>query len=422
MKNALTVSLVFVLVLAASVGVSAKIKIAFWHTWSGEGGKAIEAVVQEFNATNLDVEVEVVLTTNLEQKLLTAVAGGAAPDVVLFDRYQTGQFAARGALSSLDEFIAKSSLRAEDFFTSAWDETIYQGKNYGIPYYVDNKALLYNKKLFADAGLDPNRPPETWEELVEYSRKLTKRDEKGNLTQVGYVPTWNWASLVHYIWQSGGEIFNEDMTKVVFNNEIGVAALEWVVDFIDMYGGNDMLAGFSSGFGADVNHPFYTGAIAMQSEGPWVYQDMNRFAKEFLEQDLGIAPLPKNTEHATIAGGFSLIIPKGAKAPDASWRFIEYLLQAENQMKWALASGTIPSLMQAAYDDQIARNQFWKGFIDNQENGRFRPVHPAFPEIESYIYQAVDSAVHKKETPKQALDNAAKRAQDILDRFNRHFK
>lgn len=422
MKRKLFWLLVAVTVFGASLGAAASTKISFWHTWSGEGGAAIEALVTSFEAAHPEIDVEIVLTTDLEQKLLTAVAGGASPDVVLFDRYKTGQFAARGALMALDSYIEARGINAADFFDAAWDETRYQGKSYGVPFYVDNKALLYNKRLFAEAGLDPNRPPETWEELMEYSKLLTKRDSEGYLTQVGFVPTWNWASLVHYIWQSNGDVFNEDMTKVVFNNEIGVNALEWVVEFIDMYGGNDALAAFSSGFGAQLSDPFYTGEVAMKSDGPWVYQDMRRYAPEFLENELGIAPLPRNERHATIAGGFSLIIPRGAKSPDASWQFIEYLLAEESQLAWALASGTIPAMREAAYAPEMMRDDFWRAFVENQENGEFRPVHPAFPEVESYIYQAVELAVTKNATPQGALDDAARRAQAVLDRYNRHIR
>lgn len=188
MKRKLFWLLVAVTVFGASLGAAASTKISFWHTWSGEGGAAIEALVTSFEAAHPEIDVEIVLTTDLEQKLLTAVAGGASPDVVLFDRYKTGQFAARGALMALDSYIEAHGINAADFFDAAWDETRYQGKSYGVPFYVDNKALLYNKRLFAEAGLDPNRPPETWEELMEYSKLLTKRDSEGYLTQVGFVP------------------------------------------------------------------------------------------------------------------------------------------------------------------------------------------------------------------------------------------
>lgn len=410
--------LLLILLLSLTLNVAAKTKISFWHSWSGEGVKAIDSIVNQFEKIYPDIDVEVILTTKMEQKLLVSIAGGAAPDVVLFDRYKTGQFAARGALTELDKFIENSSIKSEDFFNAAWGETIYRGKIYSIPYYVDNRALLYNKKLFEEAGLDPNDPPETWDELIEYSKKLTKYDDKGRITQVGFVPIWEGASLVHYIWQSGGTVFNDDMTKVVFNNEIGVNALQWIVDFIDMCGGVDELISFSSGFGAQINNPFYIGQVAMQSNGPWIYRDIERYAPDFLKNDLRIAPLPKNTEHATIVGGFSLIIPKGAPEPEAAWKFIQYLVQKENQIEWALASGTIPALKAAAYDDQIIRNDIWKGFVENMENGKYRPVHPAFPEVESYIYQAVDKAVYHKMTSKEALDWAAERAQVILDQHN----
>lgn len=398
------------------------VEVTFWHDWSGEGGKAVAAVVEDFNASQDDVKVKLVETSNLGQKVLTSIAGGIAPDVVLFDRYQTGQFASRGALRALDGYLKESgnTIKATSFFPATWKETQYEGSVYSIPFETNSRLLFYNRSLFDEAGLDENRPPDTWDELVAASMKLTRRDAKGTLSQVGYVPIWDGVSLVHYLWQNGGDVFSPDMKQVTFYKQAGVEALEWVTDFVEKYGMANLVA-FQAGFGTGAQNPFYVGKVAMKSEGNWVYGDLRRYAEPFLLEDLRLAFLPKKKERATIAGGFSLVIPASSKHPREAWRFIQYAVSKPAQIEFATRAGVLPALVDAAKDRRILGNKFWAPFVAAMDHAKYRPVHPGFPEIETLIYQTVGEAVNGKQSPRAALETVAARAQGILDRYNKHF-
>jgi multiple sugar transport system substrate-binding protein len=376
-------------------------------------------VVDAFNKSQSSIVVKPTVTPDLGTKLLASVAGKVPPDVVLFDRYMTGQYASRDALTPLDSYIARDKVDPSAFFEACWNETVYRGKTYSIPFETNSRVLMYNKRLFKEAGLDPSKPPKTWDDLVRYSKALTKRDEKGRLVQVGFVPIWNGVSLIHYLWQAGGEVFNSDATEVAFNGPEGTKALEWVVSLVDYYG-YDNLVSLAAGFGSHLSDPFYTGKVAMKSEGCWMLSDMRKYAPKLVADDLGIAPLPQDKVRATIAGGFSLVIPKGARNADAAWEFIKFAVSKDAQVLFARKVGTIPALKAAALDPQVAGEPLLKPFIDAMEHARYRPVHPAFPEVESYIYQAVDKAVHGEMSPKAALEWAASRAQKVLDRYNKH--
>lgn len=412
-------SLVFGVGMAPSAN---KTVVTFWHDWPGEGGALFAAMAKQFNAGQPEIEVKPLYTPQIEQKLLSAVAANASPDVVFFPRFITGQWAARGGLQNIDAFVKKQRIAAKDYFPATWDEVRYRGSVWGIPFNGDARVLFYNKRLFKDAGLDPNKPPKNWDELVSYSEKLTKMDESGRLLRAGFVPIWGNQSLVMYIWQNGGEIFNRDKTKLVFNDKAGIQALDWVVRFIDRFG-MDRLAQFATGFGQNENTSWIAGKVAMITEGSWNLAMLEKYAPDFLQNDLGLAPLPGNKQRATVCGGFSLVIPKGAKNTEAAMEFLAWANTKSAQLDFCKGAGVLPALKSAAYDPYFVQSGFYKPFVDAlNEYARSRPVHPAYPEIESLIFRAVDRAIHHKQTPKEALDEAAERGQKILDKYNSQFK
>ncbi|MGE5599073.1 MAG: ABC transporter substrate-binding protein [Bacteroidota bacterium] len=402
----------------------AKKEINIWFTWNEQGEVYFRRMVENFNRSQSDFTVKPVYTTDgeMNQRVLTAVAGGTPPHLIFLDRYRTAQFAARGALTALDPYIARSKVvKANRFYEACWNECLYNGKTYGVPFETDCRLLMYNKRFFKEAGLDPQKPPRTWDELVEVAKTLTRTDADGNLTRLGFNPVGHGVSLVHYIWQNGGDVFDAAQDKVIFNNDRGVEALSWVVKFVDLYSLDKMNA-FAGSFGSNANEPFIVGKEAMKSDGSWIYGNMKTFAPDFLRNDLGLAPLPYKTDRVTISGGFSFSIPRGAKDPELAWKFIEYASGNDPQLFFCANAGAIPARKATAESRAfLGSNPYWLPFVKEMRYARYRPVHPAFPEIEELIYAAMDEAVRKVKSPRQALDDAAAAAQRILDRYNRHF-
>ena len=114
------------------------------------------------------------IVPDMNDKLLVALMGGVAPDVVLLDRWLTSSFAAQGALVALDPYIARDGVNPDDYFPATWEEATYRGTSYGIPFNTDTRALLYHASMFAEAGLDPDRPPSTWDDLWEITPRLSR--------------------------------------------------------------------------------------------------------------------------------------------------------------------------------------------------------------------------------------------------------
>ncbi len=115
------------------------------------------------------------------QKLMTAIVGGVPPDLVQQDRFTIGDWASRDAFRPLDDLLAADAhsadplaIRQSDYVPATWAETVYQGHVYAIPNSTDDRVLFYNRALFRQAGLDPDKPPQTWDEMIADAKRLTE--------------------------------------------------------------------------------------------------------------------------------------------------------------------------------------------------------------------------------------------------------
>ncbi|RYG56705.1 ABC transporter substrate-binding protein, partial [bacterium] len=278
------------------------------------------------------------------QKLLTAIVGGAPPDLINQDRFTIGDWASRDSFEQLDDFLkaeksTKDPVQQSNFYPAAWNEALYKGHVYGIPTGIDDRALYYNKRAFREAGLDPNKPPRTWEELKEYALKLTKKDDKGAFERIGFIPNYGNSWLYLYSWQNGGEFMSKDGRKCIMDNPYSVGALKYMTDVYDALGGYDKVNTFQSGFQGAEQDPFFTGTIAMVIDGSWKLNNIARYSPGL---DFGVAPAPVPAERLkgegrfkgqdpfiTWAGGYSLAIPRGAKHPKEAWRFLKWMVGEE---------------------------------------------------------------------------------------------
>ena len=187
------------------------------------------------------------------QKLMTAIVGNTPPDVINQDRFTIGDWASRDTFVDLTSLINRdrskpNGIRPEDYYVPCWKEACYKGKVYAIPNSTDDRFLFYNKTLFAEAGLDPNKPPRTWSELLAYSQKLTSKDTDGSIKRIGFIPNWGNSWLYLYSWQAGGEFMSPDGRKCTMNNPDSVHALEYMVSIYDKLGGAQKVDQFQSGF------------------------------------------------------------------------------------------------------------------------------------------------------------------------------
>lgn len=418
----------------------AKIQLNVWGFPEDESWMGIQKEAKEFERLHPDIEVVMGVPggrgTMDPQKLMTAIAGGTPPDVIWQDRFTISGWASRDAFRPLDDLIARDSVNPNDFYKASWEEASYQGHVYALPYGTDCRALFYNRALFREVGLDPNKPPKTWKELENYAKKLTKF-ENGKPVRMGFIPNYGNSWLYLYGWQNGGEFMSQDGRTCTLNDPKIVEALQWMVHFYDMLGGRaKVVSGFESGFqglGAD---PFLIGKVAMKIDGNWCLDNIARYKPDL---DFGVAPPPVPEGHPVIswAGGFSLVIPRGCKHVNEAWEFILWMNSFEGnkyagiqQQEFNKSQGRNWYIPLIFANKKVARQLFdyfklddprynnaINTFLNLMEVSKYRPVTPVGKLLWDEHVRAFENATLHIMTPRQALDEGTHNVQIELDRI-----
>lgn len=310
-----------------------KTELTFWGDWGGEGQKQFETMVDAFNKSQDKIHVKYVLQQDMITKFLTSATNGGTPDVLFWDRWRTSLYAPKNVLHPLDEYLTRDGISEDDFYSESLRELSYDDKLYGLPLTVDARALFYNKKLLAEAGL---QPPTTWDELEAAATKLTKWN--GNKLETAGFSMGDLGLFNMYLQQAGGTMLTED-GKTNFNNEQGKQVLE----FWDRLMNKDKVykVGFELGLG-EGQDAFVTGKVAMLYSGPWMLSTYNKYGKDL---DYGIVPPPAgpNGDKGSVMGGFGLVIPEGSKHKEEAWEFIKWwTANKDNALLWAKTSLNLP--------------------------------------------------------------------------------
>lgn len=387
-------------------------------------------------------------------RFLVSVAGGMPPDVIHFDRYAVAEWAARGAFVPLDPFIERDlaegrpdAVRPERFYPAAWNEAQLEGRQYGIPNSIDNRALFYHKDLLVRAGFvnekGEARPPRTWDELREYTEKLTERDARGRLVRAGFLPNYGNAWLYMYGWMNGARFMSEDGRTVLLNEPKAVEALEYIKSLYDVAGGYNEVMGFQAGFQGGALDPFITGRVAMKIDGYWQIGTMTNFARDM---NFGVAPPPRPAHilerdgNMSWTGGWAYAIPSTARNKEAAWEFIRFMvspeaikIRFEAERANAEAQGQTfippqdpqPEINRWAYATYIDGNrQLPDKFGDAVRMfnsllpvSRFRPVTPVGQLLWQEHVTQTENALYGNLPPQRALDEGTAIVQRALDRF-----
>ena len=394
----------------SATGSSGQVKqLTLWAGWSGDSAKQLTQQVEAFNKSSQSLKVEYAVQQNMEQKLLTTIAGGSGiPDILVWDRFNTPVYASKGALMDLSNYVSKSKVDMSKFYDEAVKEMTYGGKLYGIPMDVDNRSLFYNKKMFQEA--DISNPPTNWAELENAAKKLTIW-KNGKLIRAGFDLS-DCGLFNIWIQQAGGKMVTDDGKKTAFNDEHGLAVLNFWHKLV--YEDKVYVNGFTQGL-AQGEDPFVTGKVAMKYDGPW---DLSAFKKYGKDLEFGVVspPAGPNGDKGAIIGGFALSIPAKASDPEASFEFIKWWTTIpENGIGFAKISGNIPANKEAANDSYFIKDQYYKAFVKTMDFAKIRPQAPGYSDVEGKaIIPDLQLFMQNKMTAQQALSDAQKKGDQIL--------
>lgn len=430
------------------------VRLTVWGTLTGDDAIPQQAMIDAFQKRHPGIRIDALSmgAGNMNpQKLMTAIVGRVPPDVIIQDRFTIGDWASRGAFRPLDDLLAADARRTDpqaihksNYVPATWQEAVYQGHVYAIPYDTDDRVLYYNKTLFQQAGLDPNRPPQTWDELIYDAKKLTVHTPSG-YQRIGFIPGFGQGWLYLWSWQNDGEAMSADGRRCTLANPETTQALATMVSWYDQLGGVDAVNEFANGFGGDDQDPFLTGKLAMRVEGNGFLQAIARYHPEL---DFGVCPVPvpadrlyhqgrfrNDSTWVTWSGGFSFALPVGAKHTRLAWQFIQWMNSPEANLIGARAEQQIANrkgrlyIPQFSADTRVTRTLFDKyspnlpakfrtalrTCMDLLSVTRFRPVTFVGQRLWDEQVHAVDAAVRHAKTPAAALLDAQRRVQIELD-------
>ena len=240
------------------------ITIAWWHQWGGTTGMAaMEGVAAAFNEEDRNVKVERLHVTEMNDKLLAAIAGGTPPDVGVCC-VQYAELFSRGAVMPIDDRIDNSDVvNRDDFVPGLLESMQWQGATYGVPGFEAGPryGLMYNKAIIDEAGLDPENLPHTWDEMFEWHLELTKFDAAGNVEIVGFDPRDATAgngpaTNIPQFWALtyGLDMWDDETNTFNYDNELFASALNTIKRFTDHVGVQQMES-FRSSFGGWTKAP-----------------------------------------------------------------------------------------------------------------------------------------------------------------------
>ncbi|BFH66861.1 MAG: ABC transporter substrate-binding protein [Paenibacillus dendritiformis] len=396
-----------------------KVEIAFWHTYTDTDAGPINKVVESFNKSQDRISVKI-LGNQDSTKQLTAISGGAAPDILLTFWNNIGPWAEAGAVMDLTDNIRKDGFDVNALIPAAAERMSIHGKYYGMPFTMSMaNSLMYNKKAFEEAGI--SAPPETLEQMFETAKKLTKRDASGNIKQIGFIPDYPWIDNVFWPIIFGGSWYDESTGKVTPNDPDNVAAIAYQRSFYDEFGA-DQIAKFKSGMGkrGTPQDPMLTGQLAMYIG--WEYNFRDERAED---GPIGVAPFPYPAAKPELKGSGmvsprAIFIPAKAKYPDEAWEFMKYLMARDTQVEFALEAKVIPTI-KAALDDERLRadaNQTMIPFLEaaKSENLQGFPNSSYINEYLQALSEETEKALKGTQSPQEAMDKVAQKIQPLADK------
>lgn len=386
--------------------------VRYWHNFGA--GLSADVHTKQIKMfldakTNYGVDAQYVPTvagTQLSDKLVAAISGGDPPDAARFDRFIVTSWAARGFLTDLSDKAKQDGVTEDKFIKEGWLEATYKGKVYAVPFDTDLRGLYYNKKHFEEAGLDPNKPPTTIEELDAYAEKLTKKDG-AKYTRLGFVPWFKQGSLYTWAWIHGGDMYDKEKDQISLDNPKVIKALEWMVSYAKKYT-VDTVDLFATAFGPNEQDPLITGLVSMVSDGDWMVSSYNKYMKPEWKDAWDMVPYPKaegGPAKVTWGGGWSTVVPKGAKEQDGGWAFAKYL-GTDAAAIYAIETTHVPVYLPAYDDLEKNKSKFdarWTKFWPLKDVARFRPNLPVGQELWTAQSTAADLARHLKEEPAAVL-------------------
>lgn len=389
-----------IIIISMAVFYFSATQITFWYAIGGTSGEAFKEIAEEFNSINKNVKVKLVYTgsyADTAQKVTAAIAtntlpnGGIIPAGPIF----TG---ARGNYEILDFMMNDPEFDMNDFFPAMWDYSKYNGKICAIPYNISTPILYYNKDLMREAGLDPDRPPQTWEELLQASKIVTKDINNDGIPDIwGFDtndPVWIFKAFLR---QNENLIIDTESLTPLFDTPSGIETAEFWKKLIDEKAMPEAQHSLSENLFLGGRLAFFMGSS--NRIGKW--QGNTDF-------ELGVAYLPAGKVRAVPLGGaVAVLFPKKAEEDEATYQLLKWLTSPENVAKFSMKTGYLPIRKSALELPEMKHfmdeNPLWKVAFEQLE---FSFAYWHFDEMgamDNFIWEALEKIERGVSSPEEAM-------------------
>src|SRR5690554_972909 len=355
--------LVLILIISGiTVQAANSITIQFWNAFTGSDGDILREIVNRFNEENpyeINIEMDIMPGNTLTEKLAPAIATNTAPAIILASNLDVPMYAQNGTMIAMDDFFDETDTDRDDFAEAALESLQYEGSQIMIPMQWFTTYLYYNKDLFKAAGLDPETPPATWEELAEYAAKITDPDK--NIYGIKFCVSGGVSWFNSLFLANGGQVVDTENKESLLLSSENIVSLKYVQDIVN--------AGYSpKGMtGADLDNLMFAERLGMVINGPWMVNGLKEN-----EINFGVAGMPEGkADRVGIAETIGFAIPKGtsAEAREAAYKFIEYWNTTEICKEWSIRNGFPPYLKSVVADKEVASDEIISAFAQITEYG-----------------------------------------------------
>ncbi|WP_312950473.1 sugar ABC transporter substrate-binding protein [Superficieibacter sp.] len=351
--------------------------------WGRSNQTSLELLVAAYNKSQdkVNIKLNMIPGESMLTKLSSSIAADSAPDLVALDVSFLPQLHGSEQLVDLTDKIGDRDY-IQQLSGSLKTIGVSKGRLYGVPFSAESSFLFYNKKIFRQAGLDPERPPETLQELREYSEKINKiGDGYYGFAIPGTCSGCLAFTLLPYMWANGGDVFTDEGKQSVINSESNKRTLLF---FHKMYT-DGLMSPVSRGDNSLIDS-FASGKIGMVGSGAFVFK-VFKDSYPHIEYGVGYYPGEKKGDWASFAGGDALAVPVKSKHQQEAIDFIDWALSKETQIELLAKNGFVPTRMDASDNPY------------NQKDPRFLLATKALANGRSVYLPAYNEAISAPSSP-----------------------
>jgi len=382
-----------------------KVVLNFWELSVGE--ELMRSLLDRYEQENPHIKV------NLQQlswdygfdKIILSIAAGNAPDICELGTDWVPKFSSSGVLLDLTEEVTD----IKDQYL-LWEPTEYKGRTYGVPWLAGTRVMFYNRDLFFRAGLDPDKPPKTWGELLDAARAIDSLGDNvygfGIFAAEPYSP---WQEFLPFAWGNGAKVLSDDLSRSVINSPEMAETLEYY-NQLKEYSIVDRQP--------QINTMFAQEKVGIQISGFWNFKVIPRFNPKL---NFGVSLLPKPSAHkgtrAAFAGGEIFVVLKNSPHPEEALKLIKFLVEEENTLEIVkVQHNVVPTTKSSLDHPYYQAHPDEKIFFQQMLSAVAPPNHPNWVSIQEEVTRLIEEVVIGNRPVSQALENAHARIEGILSK------